>query len=122
MKNERSIEELLADMLRKQDRQEELLSALVKGQGKLVEGQTQLVEGQSKLVEGQIKLIESQLQTNQRIDHLENTMRVGFERVNERVDSITDRFDQLMTILAGNWFKRIIALEDDMEAVKRKVG
>ncbi len=115
MKNQRSIEELLADMLRKQDRHEELLSALVGGQ-------TKLVEGQAKLVEGQIKLIEAQLLTNQRIDHLENTMRVGFERVNERVDTITDRFDQLMTILAGNWFKRIIALEDDMEAVKRKMG
>jgi hypothetical protein len=108
MKNQRSIEELLAEMLRKQDRHEELLSALVRGQ--------------SELVEGQLRLIESQLQTNQRIDHLENTMKVGFERVNERVDGITDRFDQLMTILAGNWFKRIIALEDDMEAVKRKVG
>lgn len=115
MKNERSVEELLADMLRKQDRQEELLSALVKGQ-------SELVEGQSKLVEGQLRLIESQLQTNQRIDRLENTMKVGFERVNERVDSITDRFDQLMTILTGNWFQRIIALEDDMEAVKRRVG
>lgn len=97
MKNERSIEELLADMLRKQDRQEALLGALVEGQSKIVDVQTSMMETQ-------IKMAESQIQTN------------------EQLASLNHRFERLIEVLSNNWFQRIIALEDDMEAIKRKVG
>ena len=90
MKNQRSIVELLVDMLRKQDRHEELLRAMV--------------ESQSKIVDVQSKMAEAQLQTN------------------ERLDGLNDRFDRLINVLSNNWFKRIITLEDEMEAVKRKLG
>ena len=97
MKNQRSIEELLADMLRKQDRHEELLKALVEGQSKIVDVQTSMMEAQ-------IKLVESQTQTN------------------ERLDSLNNRFERLIEVLSNNWFQRIIALEDEVEEIKRKVG
>jgi hypothetical protein len=97
MKNERSIEELLADMLRKQDRQEELLKALVDGQSRIVDVQTSMMETQ-------IKMAESQVQTN------------------ERLDSLNNRFERLIEVLSNNWFQRIIALEDEVDEIKRKVG
>jgi hypothetical protein len=39
MKNERAIEELLAEMLKKQDQQTEVLSKMVSGQNSLIDGQ-----------------------------------------------------------------------------------
>ena len=104
MKNERSIEELLADMLRKQDRQEALLGALVEGQSRIVDVQSKMLDMQEKMMDTQVKMAESIVQTN------------------ERLDSLNNRFERLIEVLSNNWFQRIIALEDDMEAVKRKVG
>ena len=104
MKNERSIEELLADMLRKQDRQEELLKALVEGQSKIVEVQSKMMDTQSKMVDTHAKMVEAHLQTN------------------ERLNSLTRLFDQLINDLSDNWSKPILTLEEEMEAVKRKIG
>ena len=110
MKNERSIEELLADMLRKQDRQEALLGALVEGQSKIVdvqekrlEAQSSMMDTQSRMMETQSKMAEAQLQTNERLEGLNN------------------RFERLINVLSNNWFQRIITLEDEMKAVKRKL-
>ena len=104
MMNGRFIEELLSDMLRKQDRQEALLGALVEGQSRIVDVQSKMLDMQEKMMETQIKMVESQTQTN------------------ERLDSLNNRFERLIEVLSNNWFQRIIALEDDMKAVKRKVG
>lgn len=111
MKNERSIEELLADMLRKQDRQEELLGALVEGQSKIVEVQSKMLETQTHMMETQSQMMASQAK-----------MAEEQRQTNERLGSLNYRFDRLIDVLSNNWFERIVTLEEDMEAVKRKIS
>ncbi len=110
MKNERSIE-VLADMLRKQDRQEALLGALVEGQSKIVDVQSKMLDTQERMMDMQEKMMDTQVK-----------MAESIVQTNERLGSLNNRFERLIEVLSNNWFQRIIALEDDMEAVKRKVG
>ncbi len=111
MKNERSIEELLADMLRKQDRQEALLGALVEGQSRIVDVQSKMLDMQERMMETQSRMMETQVK-----------MAESIVQTNERLDSLNNRFERLIEVLSNNWFQRIIALEDEVEEIKRKVG
>ena len=118
MKNQRSIEELLADMLRKQDRHEELLSALVEGQSKIVDVQSKLLETQTQMMETQTQMMETQTQMMKQ----QAQMAEGQQETNARLDSLSYRFDKLVNVLSDNWFRRVITLEDEMKEVRRKVG
>ena len=111
MKNERSIEELLADMLRKQDRHEALLGALVEGQSRIVDVQSKMLDAQERMMETQSRMMETQVK-----------MAESIVQTNERLDSLNNRFERLIEVLSNNWFQRIIALEDEVEEIKRKVG
>ena len=125
MKNERSIEELLADMLRKQDRQEALLGALVEGQSKIVDVQSKMLDTQERMMDMQEKMMDTQeimMGTQVKMMDTQVKMAESIVQTNERLGSLNNRFERLIEVLSNNWFQRIIALEDDMEAVKRKVG
>ena len=118
MKNERSIEELLADMLRKQDRQEALLGALVEGQSRIVDVQSKMLDAQERMMDMQEKMMDTQ----ERMMGTQVKMAESIVQTNERLDSLNNRFERLIEVLSNNWFQRIIALEDEVEEIKRKVG
>ncbi len=69
MKNERAIEELLSEMLRKQDQQTELLSRMVvsdEKQNKILENHTGIL---SKLVDGQNTIVEKMNESTANTEH-----------------------------------------------------
>ena len=98
-------------MLRKQDRHEALLGALVEGQSKIVDVQSKMLEAQSTMMETQARMMETQAK-----------MAEAQLQTNERLEGLNYRFDKLINVLSDNWFQRIVTLEDEIKAVKRKIG
>ncbi len=88
---EKGIEELLADMLRRQDQQTELL-------GKLVEGQNALVEGQKAMVNA----------LNQSTENAEYNFKVIVEELKALRKEIVrmDEFEQRLKIVESKVLPR----------------
>ena len=91
MKNENKIVELLAETLRKQDKQEELLqmhATLLQNQGKLLQNQGKILEGHTVLLE---RLVESQEGLRSDFHKMNDHLLTRIDQTDERIKRLEDR-------------------------------
>lgn len=114
MKNEDRIVELLAEMLIKQDRHDELLAKIVDGQvtnNQVLEKHEKLLE---KLVDGQLKTNEILRSHNERLASLEkgvSDLKKEQHTTNQRLESLENKFDKLFTVISDDVLSRIARIE-----------
>lgn len=96
MKNQGKIEELLADLLRSNDR---------------------LTEGQIKLVEGQAKLVEGQMDTNKKMDQLIDIVGKNFVQIDDNFKVIVRQLERM-----NDNIDRAIALEEKVKTLEERLS
>lgn len=119
MKNENRIEELLAESLKKQDRQEELLKKLVDLQSESNSRLNLHEEVLKSLLDGQNRLIDLQEATNNRLD----THEAVFRDMAEKMDGFKDRQEDLKIDVSRIAFflERVFDLEKRFSAFETNI-
>lgn len=108
MKNEERIIEILAESLRKQDRQEELLTKLVEShlkQGETMEKHGAILERQGALIEKQGVILEKQSGILGKLLEGQERLTSEFHRMNDHLLTKQDKMEDRIVRLENKVFK-----------------